>query len=286
MPFRTKMIAPPAEAAALVHTFYIIETGGGHIEEAIPAYSAQLLIIVRGQIHFTFADGHTETSSTVFFNAPQMRSAASVLEGPVLQIGASITHASWQRLANLPADKVHDRLIPAAAVLTAEQIAKLEHAAAECREGRITPEELCTSLTAVIAAGPYTLRPDHEAVVAAILHWLASGFDPALSDLYASVSVSPRQVQRICRRFFGVAPGQVLKRFRALRAAMLLAQPDADPELHDQLMATFFDQAHLIRDIRRYTGRTPTQYRGESLVNELLDPAAHGAAAHPIKSAD
>ena len=47
-----------------------------------------------------------------------------------------------------------------------------------------------------------------------------SGFDPALAELYASVCVSPRQVQRICRRFFGVAPAQVLKRFRALRAAM------------------------------------------------------------------
>ena len=42
-----------------------------------------------------------------------------------------------------------------------------------------------------------------------ILRWLGSGFDPAISDLYASVSVSPRQLQRICRRFFGVPPGQL-----------------------------------------------------------------------------
>jgi methylphosphotriester-DNA--protein-cysteine methyltransferase len=140
-------------------------------------------------------------------------------------------------------------------------------------------------LTGVIAAGPYTLRPDHEAVVEAILRWLASGFDPALADLYAGVSVSPRQVQRICRRFFGVAPAQVLKRFRALRAAMLLSQPGISREVHDQLMATFFDQAHLIRDIRRYTGRTPSQFRRETLADELLDPAGHGDAGVPLKSA-
>ena len=32
------------------------------------------------------------------------------------------------------------------------------------------------------------------AVVEAILRWLASGFDPTLADLHASVDVSPRQL--------------------------------------------------------------------------------------------
>ena len=279
------MIAPPADAAGLVNAFYIIETGAARIEEAVPAYSAQLLVMVRGQSTFTFADGSTARSSTVFINAPQMRSATCVLEGPVLQIGASLTHTSWQRLANLPADEVHDRLIPAEAVLSAQQITALEAAAATCRDGRIAPEELCAHMTRVIAQGPHALRADHVAVVEAILRWLASGFDPALAELHASVAISPRQLQRICRRFFGVAPGQVLKRFRALRAAMVLSQPGLSQEVHDQLMATYFDQAHLIRDIRRYTGRTPSQFRRESIASELLDPAAHGDAGTPLKSA-
>ncbi|WP_285712243.1 helix-turn-helix domain-containing protein [Erythrobacter oryzae] len=279
------MIAPPAGAEGLVHTFYTIETSAEKIEEAVPAYSAQLLVMVRGRVRFTFADGTTGTSARVFINAPQMRAARAVLKGPVLQIGASLTHTAWQRLSNLPADEVHDRLLPARAVLRPEQIAALEAAAEDCRAGRIAPGDVCAVLTEVIAAGPYALRPDHEAVVEAIGRWLASGFDPALADLYAGVGVSPRQAQRICRRFFGVAPAQVLKRFRALRAAMLLSQPGISREVHDQLMATFFDQAHLIRDIRRYTGRTPSQFRRETLADELLDPAAHGDAGAPLKPA-
>jgi AraC-like DNA-binding protein len=241
--------------------------------------------MVRGRVRFTFADGTTGTSARVFINAPQMRAARAVLDGPVLQIGASLTHAAWQRLANLPADEVHDRLLPAEAVLTGDQIAALEAAADDCAAGRIAPEDVCAVLTGVIAAAPYALRPDHEAVVEAIGRWLAGGFDPALADLYAGLSISPRQVQRICRRFFGVAPAQVLKRFRALRAAMLLSQPGIAREVHDQLMATFFDQAHLIRDIRRYTGRTPSQFGRETLADELLDPAGHGDAGVPFRSA-
>jgi AraC-like DNA-binding protein len=282
---RTRMILPPADAAGLVHTFYVIETDEPRIEEAVPAYSAQLIIMVRGRVSFTFAEGNRGHSATVFINAPQLRSSHCVLEGPVLQVGASLTHAAWQRLSNLPADEVHDRVLPAEAVLSADQIAALEAAAGACHKGLIAPEALCTLLTDVIAAAPHSPRADHLAVVDAILHWLGSGFDPALADLYASVSVSPRQVQRICRRFFGVAPAQVLKRFRALRAAMLLAQPTLSQELYDQIMATYFDQAHLIRDIRRYTGRTPTQFQQESLASELLDPAAHGDAGSPLRSA-
>lgn len=282
--FNARMIAPTPDSAGLVNTFYLIETEDAFVEEAIPAYSAQLVVVVRGKVTFTYADGSTAQSSTVFINAPQMRSACCVLEGPVLQIGASLTHTSWQRLANLPADRVHDQLIPAADILTPEQIASLETAAAACREGLIAPEALCQHLTEVIAAGRHPLSADHVAVVEVILRWLASGFDPALADLYASVDVSARQVQRICRRFFGVPPAQVLKRFRALRAAMLLAQPGLSETLHDELMATYFDQAHLIRDIRRYTGRTPSQFRAESLARKLLDPSGHGDAGAPFNA--
>jgi methylphosphotriester-DNA--protein-cysteine methyltransferase len=279
------MIAPSAEAAALVHTFYTIATEVGRIEEAVPAYSAQLIVMVRGKVRFTFEGGATGQSATVFINTPQMRSARAVLEGPVLQIGASLTHTAWQRLANLPADEVHDRLLPAEAVLTGAQIAALEAAAAACRTGQIAPEDVCAALTEVIAAAPHPLKPDHVAVVEAIGRWLASSFDPALEDLYNGLDVSPRQVQRISRRFFGVAPAHVAKRFRALRAAMLLSQPGIAREVHDQLMATYFDQAHLIRDIRRYTGRTPSQFGRETLADELLDPSGHGDAGAPLKSA-
>lgn len=280
--FRTRLIAPRADLSGLVNTFYVIETAAGQFEETLPAFSAQLILMVRGQIGFTFADGSMGRSAEVFVNAPQMRSSACALEGPVVLVGASLTHAGWQKLANLPADIVHDRLIPAPAVLAPENIAALGAAVAGCRAGRLGPDELCGHLGDAIASAPFAPRTDHIAIVDAILRWLASDFDPPLESLYASIGASPRQVQRVSRRYFGVAPAQVLKRFRALRATILLARPEIDDAIRDRLMMTYFDQAHLIRDIRRYTGRTPTQWRKSSLASGLLDPAAHGEAGAPL----
>lgn len=277
--FAYRLIAPPPAVAWAIHTFYVIETEVERVEEALPAYSAQLVLVARGAVRLAYAGGNTATASGVMFNAPQLRSAACTLDGPVMLVGASLTPIGWQALANLPADAVHDRPIPPAAVLAPEQIAALEESTAALASGCATPEDLCAALCAVIAEAPFAIRSDHLALVEAITRWLGSGFDPPLAALHDAVSVSPRQLQRIARRFFGVAPAQVLKRHRAIRAAMLLASPVLPERLRLEMLTSYFDQAHLIRDIRRYTGRTPRQLQAPSLASGLLDPHAHGESA-------
>ena len=57
---------------------------------------------------------------------------------------------------------------------------------------------------------------------------------------------------------------------------MLLAREELSAELRDEVISAYFDQAHLIHDIRRYTGRTPRSLLKEPLAQELLDPDGHG----------
>jgi AraC-like DNA-binding protein len=284
--FQYAMIAPEPQLARWVNIFYVIETEAGRVEETIPAYSAQLLLVIRGQLTISYADGSEGRSATVTINAPQLRAAPCVMDGPVTLIGASLTPLGWQALSNLPVDDVHDRMVPAEALFMPEQLAMLVDAATACRAGQIAPADLCAQLGAVIAAAPFASRPDHVAVVEAITSWLGSGFDPPLSDLHAAVAVSPRQLQRIARCYFGVPPAQVLKRSRAIRAAMLLANPALPDAMRAEMLTTYFDQAHLIRDMRRYTGRTPTQLRAPTIATGLLDPAGHGDAAALLRTTE
>jgi AraC-like DNA-binding protein len=273
------MIAPAADLADRINTFYIIETGHLPIEEIIPAYSAQLLVVVRGRLSIAHADGNLGDIGALALNAPQLRAAPCVLEGPSVVVGVSLTPIGWQALTNLPVDEVHDTLVPLGSVLDAGPLARLEALIAACRDGLQPASALTGELGAIMAATRYTGRADHVAAVHIINEWLSSGFTPTLSQLYESVSVSRRQLQRISRRYYGVPPAQVLKRYRAIRAAIVLANPALPDELRDEVFTSYFDQAHLIRDIRRYTGRTPTQLRARALTHGTLDPGGHGDAA-------
>lgn len=283
MQFKLEIVPPPAALAGRINTFYVIETHEARIEEVVPAYSAQLIVMIRGRLVIDRAGDPPLEAGGAAINAPQLGASSCVLEGPAMMVGASLTQIGWQALANLPADKVHDCLLQAETIFSLEQLAILEAAAAQCAAGDLPVQALCKLIGELLAAPRFDLRPDNVATVEAILRWLGSALDPSLADLHAMVDISPRQLQRLSRHYFGVPPAQVLKRFRAIRAAMVLANPTLPDALRDQMLASFFDQAHLIRDIRRYTGRTPTQLRAKTLSAGLLDPSGHGDTASPLR---
>ncbi|MEO1968881.1 MAG: helix-turn-helix domain-containing protein [Sphingomonadaceae bacterium] len=80
-----------------------------------------------------------------------------------------------------------------------------------------------------------------------------------LRDFAAAHSVSQRTLERIVRREMGVTPGLALRRARALdMAAVLLgvAIKEEEPELR----LRYFDQSHLIREMRHFFDLTPRQF--------------------------
>ncbi|MEM7667035.1 MAG: helix-turn-helix domain-containing protein [Pseudomonadota bacterium] len=119
--------------------------------------------------------------------------------------------------------------------------------------------------------------------------------DPELStvaDLAAKVDMNIRSLERLSRRAFGFTPKLLLRRQRFLRS---LAQFMLDPSLKwlSTLDHQYHDQAHFVRDFRRFMGMSPSAYAklekpfliaaararmeiaGEA-VQGLHDPAASG----------
>jgi methylphosphotriester-DNA--protein-cysteine methyltransferase len=86
-----------------------------------------------------------------------------------------------------------------------------------------------------------------------------------VDDLVAATRLSRRQVERLCKRLYGAPPKLLSRKYRALRAAVVLAKGEATTgELLDQ---GFYDQSHCIREIKRFTGITPTRIQGN--LNQL-----------------
>lgn len=97
--------------------------------------------------------------------------------------------------------------------------------------------------------------------------WLSDHGDPDVEALAYDTGLSLRQLERMTKRHYGMPPKKLARKYRALRAAQALAHGDS---LDDTGLAlAFYDQSHLIREVKQFTGLTPTQLRaGQSELTE------------------
>ncbi len=278
-PVSIEWIAPPADLADMVHTFYVVDVGPGEIDEPTPAYSAQLLMIAQGSVELEYADGGKTRTGPLFLNAPQLRAGRARVVGPIKAVAASLTPLGWVSLTAHAADTVHDCAVPPDTFAAPAILHDIEAWAEIGDASRAELEKGVTYLAALLRSAPHLIRQRHREFVQAVIRWLGSELNPSLETLYHSMPLSRRQIQRLCRQFFGASPTQVLMRHRAIRTAMLLSNPDLSQSLREEVTAAYFDQAHMIRDVRRFTGRTPADFASNSLAQSGFDPVGHGETA-------
>ena len=122
------------------------------------------------------------------------------------------------------------------------------------------------------------LPTSHAQLVDATYEGLSSSFNPASELLYKKLALSKRQVQRLVKRFFGLPPSRLKRRYRAIRAASLLSDPNLGRADLSELLDSFYDQSHMIREIREFTGRTPRLLSDakNSVVADMLGPDGYG----------
>jgi AraC-like DNA-binding protein len=87
--------------------------------------------------------------------------------------------------------------------------------------------------------------------------------DPSVSratELAARVGVSRRTLERTFRRYVGVGPKWVIRRFRVHEACERIAAGALPCWSALATELGYFDQAHFIRDFKSQVGRTPSEY--------------------------
>jgi AraC-like DNA-binding protein len=81
-----------------------------------------------------------------------------------------------------------------------------------------------------------------------------------VGELAARHGMSPRSLQRLFRRYVGVSPKWVLRRYRLHEAAERIAEGRDGDWARPALDLGYFDQAHFIRDFKALVGASPAQY--------------------------
>lgn len=97
-----------------------------------------------------------------------------------------------------------------------------------------------------------------------------------MTDLAHRLGISSRSLERLSLKAFGFSPKLLLRRQRFLRS---LAQFMLDPSLTwiRTLDFQYVDQAHFVRDFRRFMAMSPRHYA--ALDHPVLRAAAQGRSA-------
>jgi len=252
-----EFVPAPADLAPYLNSLYLLRIAPEGLKEMLPAYSGQLLISNGPSGRLDFGEGFVEATPRATMVGPLSHAYPLEIDGPSIILGASLSFYGWAALTRLPAASHGDRFLDVGIALGAEAQAASLQLSSDFEEGKIGARDALDRVADILRPCAIPLPAQHRQVIEATYNWISSSFNPPCEELYAKLPLSDRQVQRLVRRFFGLPPHRLMRRYRAIRAATLLADPQLDPALRAEVLNSFYDQAHMIREIREFTGRTP-----------------------------
>lgn len=272
---------PGASVARHFTLFYWFRAEVPLFEDVERADHAQIRFrLTPGGAEYSFADGNVQAAGDIHIIGPTTGAFRVRAPGPVHVFGAGITPVGWAALVGNDASAMVNRVVNLSDLFgpaIAEAIPRLN--AAPDLEAKVACAEQ-------ILSGLFRRRPEGVAeFVRRVDAWLSASPSPEVETLAAATGLSRRQIERKCRALYGTPPKELARKYRALRAAVSLVADDASFE--DLVDRGFYDQSHLIREIKQFTGFTPGQIRAEPSVLAQLTIArryALGGKVHPIIS--
>lgn len=265
--------APPADLEPYITTFFLMRCDERTIADIQPAGVGILAAFMRGRGEMFIRDGTIDSSHTINLLTPLAAAAPVLVDGPWHSFGAALSPLGWGAMTGLSAREQGNRLREAGELLGPDFTALGETLARRYGQPGFTPEHMVLTVSEAIRR---ILRPVpdlHIRLIGEVAAWMGESLSPRIEDLARRALYSPRQLQRLVDHYFGLPPKQLARKYRALRAAALLASPEATPEQVAAIENAFYDQSHMIREIRLFAGRTPARLGdvGAPLLSELLD---------------
>ena len=251
-PIGLRHVAPSLALRPYVSSFSLFHADLAEIEEPMRADLPQLRFVLAGQGDVSLAGRPPEPLLPISLVGPTMAAARFRAKGPVLIFSAALLPAGWAALVREDAMLYRDRQIDATHIFpTARDVLdammKLPMVSAMTEA---LDRLLIGSLT-----GPRA-RADLSSRFTEITDkWLLGAPSPEVGDLLGQLELSARQVERLAGRLYGAPPKLLARKYRALRSASLLRH---DPvQWQANAAEAFYDQSHMIREVRHFTGLTP-----------------------------
>jgi len=266
-------IRPSAALARYVKCFWTLEASPASCESApepvMPDGSIELIFNFADPFRRHYADGSVEAQPRSII-AGQMRGFAVIeASGAIDLFGVRFRHAGASPFFRFPINELTDQIPDlsfAWGKMERDTEVRLQDAASTRERVRIIEEVLFGFLERDGAS-------DGMVEAAAGLIARNSGLIP-IESLANSMGVNGRRLERRFQQKLGLSP----KRFsRIIRFQGFLAAVGGGKEsiLDTALSFGYYDQAHLIREFREFSGKTPTAFfESEHKLSEVFIAAA------------
>jgi len=262
---------PPDDLSDRLSSAYLFTAERRQVSDITRADMAQLRFMLSGGPgDYHFSSGGVVPTADICLMGPTLGATRFVVAGPVQVLGIALLPLGWQALIGADASELADRAVNMATV-NASFDRMLDHFRA-IDDPDSAVAWMWTQLRTLLAPVPTHDRQFVEATD----NWLADDPSPRVEALLDATGLSARQAARLANRLYGAPPKYLARKYRALRCA---AQIAVDHRGWQDLCqdGTFYDQSHLIREIKHFIGITPNQLRSEpTLVHRLSLPQRRG----------
>lgn len=260
-PFELHYFPPDPDLADMVSSFYDARVNMARFDEYERADRPQFRFASVADGEYVFSDGHRASVYRANIIGPTSGRVRAISNSPVRLFGFGMLPAGWAALMGAHAERLTDRAINAADIFGPwidEVAATIENAA--------TAEERLVIGNNFVREILTRNEPAPMWFIRAVDHWLTESPSPQVSDLVETTGMSIRSVERMTKHYYGLSPRMLARKYRAVRAAAALARGE-DLE-SAKLGDAFYDQSHLIREIKRFAGATPGQLARPTLYTE------------------
>lgn len=245
---------PPTDLAEYFGAMYLFTADRSHVADHTRADFAQIRFMLAGSGSYRFNDGRVVKTPECCLLGPTSMATHFDVVGPMQVVGVTVLPLGWAAL----------HLGDAAAA--ADDIFCLEQRFGQSWHemlGRLreieNPDDATEAFWSFIRPFLLPVSPADRRFVEETDRWLADEQSPRVEALQEATGLSARQLARCCNRLYGAPPKYLARKYRALRCAQILARQELDwSEVSGE---AFYDQSHFIREMKHFTGLTPTELR-------------------------
>lgn len=247
-------LRPSVRLASFIKCFWALEYSGSKNAEPVLPDGCPEIVFNLSDRFLRLHKAHDELQPTALFAGQMSHSISIRPTGNVRLFGIRFQPAGAFPLVRFPLSEITDRIIDLTSVCR-----NGEEVESRINEARSFVERVSIFESFFGAAVAARNNTDPIAAYATETIVEGRGLD-SISSISAQVGVSDRRLERRFKRAVGVSPKTFSRivRFQAVVNAVQLSQT---PNLLDTALSFgYYDQSHLIRDFKEFSGDSPSTF--------------------------